>query len=89
MSSVDNAFDDVTDGQMTLSEKLKELATSRATDEDRLQVLIHLTAELAQKIEPPPVEFCDICPHALAFHNPDGSCGCGMDCANERRKRAK
>lgn len=37
---------------MTISEKIKALAESTATDEDRLQVLIHLTAELAQKIEP-------------------------------------
>lgn len=24
--------------------------------------------------------FCDVCPHAVALHNPDGSCGCGLDC---------
>lgn len=38
--------------------------------------------------EPPPVEYCDICPHAVHLHYPDGSCGCGMDCANERNARA-
>lgn len=35
----------------------------------------------------PPTEFCDVCPHALALHNPDGSCGCGMDCATIRASR--
>jgi hypothetical protein len=36
---------------------------------------------------PPAPKFCDICPHNLALHNPDGSCGCGMDCARERTFR--
>lgn len=26
--------------------------------------------------------------YAARLHNPDGSCGCGMDCARERAKRA-
>ncbi len=36
---------------MSLSEKLKALSASSATDEDRLQVLLHLMAELAEKVE--------------------------------------
>lgn len=33
------------------------------------------------------IMYCDICPHPLWIHNPDGSCGCGMDCQNERNRR--
>jgi hypothetical protein len=36
-------------GFVPIAKKIKALATSRATDEDRLQVLIHLTAELAEE----------------------------------------
>jgi len=36
---------------MTLGEKIRALAGSYATEEDRLQVLIHLTAELAEKVD--------------------------------------
>ena len=38
-----------------------------------------------------PGYYCDVCPHAMMLHNPDGSCGCGMDCAKirGRRKAAK
>lgn len=34
-------------------------------------------------------EFCDVCPHAKAFHNPDGSCPCGMNCAEVRKSQSK
>lgn len=30
--------------------------------------------------------FCEQCPHAVALHNPDGSCGCGIDCAAQRKR---
>ncbi len=35
-----------------------------------------------------PGYYCDQCPHAVALHNPDGSCPCGSNCA-EQRKAAK
>jgi hypothetical protein len=34
-----------------------------------------------------PVEFCDVCQHAMHLHNPDGSCGCGMDCKTIRGEK--
>jgi hypothetical protein len=36
---------------MTIKERIDLLATSNSTDEDRLQVLIHLVAELADRTE--------------------------------------
>lgn len=35
----------------------------------------------------PPIEWCTVCPHNMAFHNSDGSCGCGTDCAAEKARR--
>lgn len=35
--------------------------------------------------EPPKPEYCEVCPHAIFLHNPDGSCPCGIDCASIRR----
>jgi hypothetical protein len=35
------------------------------------------------------VEFCDVCPHNIALHNADGSCGCGMNCAAIRADTRK
>jgi hypothetical protein len=46
-----------------------------------------LLARIDKHLAPP--EFCDVCPHALLFHNPDGSCGCGVNCAVDRAARTK
>lgn len=43
--------------------------------------------EFAPLSERKAVVFCDVCPHNLALHNADGSCGCGMDCAAIRARR--
>ena len=40
-----------------------------------------LRAKAGPPVEP---EWCDQCPHAVALHNPDGTCGCGIDCARQR-----
>ena len=31
-----------------------------------------------------PGYYCDVCPHAMFLHNPDGSCPCGSNCAVRR-----
>lgn len=36
---------------------------------------------LEQLPEPPQRTPCPVCPHWLELHNPDGSCGCGMNCS--------
>lgn len=42
------------------------------------------------KIEPKEeIAFCDMCPHAMHLHNPDGTCPCGINCPAERRKAIK
>lgn len=36
-----------------------------------------------------PPAWCKVCPHPVGLHNPDGSCGCGMDCAAQSRLTKK
>lgn len=45
--------------------------------------------ESVENKEYPPDYYCDECPHARHLHNPDGSCPCGIDCANRRMNKAK
>lgn len=45
---------------MNLSNQLALLATSTATDEDRLQVLIQIVAELARRLEAYHVNWKDL-----------------------------
>lgn len=53
------------------------------------------TAEPGKAIEhhreatpkPGPPQWCDVCPHPLGLHNPDGTCGCGTDCVLIRSQR--
>jgi hypothetical protein len=41
----------------------------------------------ARRDKPGSGYWCDVCPHPVAFHNPDGSCGCGMNCGRTREPK--
>jgi hypothetical protein len=47
----------------------------------------HIVALLTEGKPEPRVEWCDVCPHAMHLHNPDGSCPCGINCAERRGQR--
>lgn len=45
-----------------------------------------IRAHMAKSGKP---DYCEACPHALYLHNPDGSCGCGVNCAAESKGYAE
>jgi len=57
---------------------------------DGLTAMEDFTAEAVQAASDPtkqPGYYCDVCPHAMALHNPDGTCPCGTDCPAERKAK--